>query len=114
MISSMVFSSSNALYYFPGSFETQTYSPVTKESIMEKSIIYGFKNIPKKNIASLKKNLDINDGCSIYFNNKMIRALVVIDKKLYFIDSNGAVNTESHSSTYIDKHRFLELTGEVK
>lgn len=114
MAPSMSLAYSNANYYFPGSFETQTYTPVTKTSIMEKSIIYGLNNIPQKNIASLKKILDIDDGDHIFFNKKMIRALVVIDKKIYFIDSNGVVNTGSNSSTFIDKHRFLELTGEIE
>lgn len=42
-------------YYFPGPFETQTYNPVTKDSIVEMSIIYGLKKIPQENVMSLKK-----------------------------------------------------------
>lgn len=103
----------NAFYYFPGPFDTQTYNPVTKESILEKTVIYGAKNVPQKNVQTLKVLLDINDGQFIEFNDKKIRALVVIDKKIYFIDSNGAVNTAGHTTTFINKHKFTEMLSGI-
>ncbi|MFO6298412.1 hypothetical protein [Rahnella selenatireducens] len=73
---------------------------------MEETVIHGSRNIPRKNVQTLKGLLDINDEQNIKSNDKKTRALVVIDKKVYFIDSNSVVNTAGHATAFIDKRKF--------